>query len=67
MNVYYAQIEYRKSHGHWAARLEETNLNSDQLRSIRFIPQLDGWAAETMSGEQVWHVRHDSKLEMVLP
>ncbi len=67
MKVYYAQVEYRKSHGHWAARLEETNLTSDQLRGIRFTPQVDGWTAETTSGKQIWRVRYESLLEMVLP
>ncbi len=67
MKVYYAQVEYRRSHGHWAGRLGETDLNSDQLRGIRFIPQADGWAAETTSGKQIWRVHHDSRLEMVQP
>jgi hypothetical protein len=65
MAAYYAQVEYKKRYGHWAARLEETSLSSDRVLCIHFMPEGEGWAAEAKVGEDVWRVSHDSKLERV--
>jgi len=63
MSVYYAQVEYRKSHDGWAARLEETGLGSGTLARVRYTRQGQGWFAETDAGNDVWRIWQDSRLE----
>jgi hypothetical protein len=67
MSVYYAQVDYRASHGHWAARLEETGLGVDRLAHVQFFFGGEKWTAEARMGENRWRVTQDSKLERVEP
>jgi hypothetical protein len=65
MSVYYAQVEYRKSHGAWATRIEETGLSAEHLAHVRYASEGEGWFAETTAGENLWRVWQDSRLERV--
>jgi hypothetical protein len=67
MSVYYAQVEYKKSHGRWADRLEETGLGKERIDCLRFISGEHGWTAEVTDHGEQWRVSQTSKLERIGP
>ncbi len=65
MSVYYAQVDFKKRNGRWAANLGETDLGKDRIDRVRFTLQEDGWAAEVTDRGARWRILHNSKLERI--